>query len=571
MNIMLMHLKEALKRVIEKEVFVTNILPQIGDFSDQEAWIFDFRSVLMEGEVSDLVSSIFYEQFKEQYPFQLGTLEVGGVPLVVAILNKLYALGHRDVTSFFVRKSRKKSDLLKMIEGNVQEGVPIILVDDIMNSGNSFWRQVEVLEDMGCVVHTVWSIVRYRDKEYYKRFLDRGIQVESLFTLDDFTTTLGPRVKNFQGGENQVQRLPLKVEWTFRPENPSLNHVCTKSQPIIDEDTIYFGTDNERFFALDQATGAVKWSFKVGPHTKGKSIFSSPVFYGDFVIFGSYDGNVYALNKENGKRVWVSFEADWIGSSPTAAPELGLVFIGLEFGLFRRHGGISALDAKTGKLVWINQTHNAFTHASPAYIPLHEQVVIGSNEGIVRLYAARTGEILWKFKTFGGADYDERVDSGFGLGEIKQSIAYDEERDYLVFGATDGFLYILNRSTGHLIHHYKCEFAIWATPYLFEGKVYFTSLDKRIRCIDLDTFECLFIKEVDGTRLFGSPTVIDGKLFVGTNAARLHTLDPLTGEKFGYFQTRERITNTVLKNQTTGKFFLPTYANEIICLRGTDT
>lgn len=558
---------QALKKTIEESVFVTNTEGQINGYSDLDSWIFDFRRVLLNGKVADLISEIFYAQFENMYPFQLGTLEIGGVPLVTTLMNKIYARGQKEINAFFVRKSRKKSGLHQMIEGVLTNTKKIILVDDTMNSGDSFWRQITVLEEMGYKVGTVWSIIRYRDLSFYKRFHDRGITVESLFTLDDFTQTLGSRVRNLIPKVHSTPLLPFMTKWVFKSEHPSLNYVVPKSQPIIDEKTLYVGSDTERFYAINQNDGSVKWSFKVGPHTKKKSIFSSPALVGNLVIFGSYDGNVYALDKESGKKKWISFEADWVGSSPAIAPELGLIFIGLEFGLLKRHGGIAALNINTGKTVWIDRSHSALTHASPGYISLHEQVAIGSNEGVVRLYEARTGKLLWNFTTFGGADFDNNSDAGFGMGEIKQGIAYDEEHDYLIFGATDGFLYILERETGHLAHHHKCAFAIWATPYIHKGKVYFTSLDKRIRCIDLDSFELVFEKEVDGSRIFSSPTIIDNKLYVGTNAGRLHELELGKGEVLGYFQTRERITNTIIKNEKTGFFFLPTYANEVICLK----
>lgn len=558
----------ALKAIIEKEVFVENKDAQIGVHEEPDAWIFDFRKVLMRGEVAELISNIFYERYKGLYPFQLCTLEVGGIPLLVSLINKFYSSGQRDINGFFVRKSRKKTGLLNMIEGTIMKEKRIMLVDDTMNSGDSFWRQIEVLESLGYRVDTVWSVIRYRDLDFYTRFRNRGIKVESLFTLDDFTSVLGPRVMNIVS-EIKIRVNPFTTKWIFRSERPSLNYVNPKSQPLLDNDTIYVGSDNQTFWAVRQIDGSVKWSFKIGPHLKMKSIFSSPTLYDNLVIFGAYDGNVYALDRETGKRIWVSFEADWVGSSPAVASELGLVFIGLEFGLFRKHGGIVALDVRTGKTVWHDYSHSALTHASPTYIPYHEQVVIGSNEGIVRMYDAQTGGLMWKFTTFGGAEYDVRVDAGFGKGEIKLGIAYDDKRDLLVFGATDGFLYILERRTGHLIHHHRTEFAIWGTPCIHSGRVYFTSLDKHLRCIDLDSLSIQFEKNIDGTRLFGSPVVIDGKLYVGTNGARLYEIDPMTGEALGYFQAIERITNSVTKNEETGRFFLPTYANEIICLERT--
>ena len=118
------------------------------------------------------------------------------------------------------------------------------------------------------------------------------------------------------------------------------------------------------------------------------------------------------------------------------------------------------------------------------------------------------------------------------------NLSGDPKRDYLIFGSIDGFLYILNRKTGHLVKHFKCEGGIWSTPLIHENKVYFTSTDKRVRCLDLDTFSLIFEKNLDYTRIFSSPTIINGRLYVGTNAARLHELDPMTGEETGYFQTR---------------------------------
>lgn len=557
----------ALKNIIEEKVFVQNKDEQIFLHEDPEAWLFDFRRVLMNGKNADLISDIFYEQLKDEYPFQLSTIEIAGVPLMMSLMHKFYQNGHTDINAFFIRKSRKKTALMRMIEGEIQSEKKIILVDDIMNRGNSFWRQVEVLDSLGYTINTVWSILRYRDLPYYKRFTDRGITVKSLFTLNDFTKALGPRVKNFELWDRTPPSMPFEAKWIFKSPRPSYNYVVQKSQPVLDDEKIYFGSDNRTFWAINQNEGSVAWQFAVGPHVNKKSIFSSPVLYKDLVIFGSYDGNVYALERKTGEKRWVSFEADWVGSSPAVAKDLGLVFVGLEFGLFRRHGGIVALNANTGETVWIDDTHPAYTHSSPCYIEGHQQVAIGSNDGRVRLYNAQSGIKLWEFATEGGKVFDHESNAGFGKGDIKESFAYDPKRDYLVFGSIDGSLYILRRKTGEFAHRYECLFGIHSTPLIYRGRVYFTSVDKHLYCIDLDTFALVFKKNLDGTRIFSSPVIINGKLYVGTNAARLHELSPETGEQLGYFQARERITNSVVYDKENDTYYLPTYANEIICLK----
>lgn len=555
-----------LKEIIEKRVFVLNKDEQISFLTQPDAWIFDFRRILMNGKVANLVSDIFYEQFHKKYPFQLGALEIAGVPLVTSLMTKFYYKGTEDINAFFIRKSRKKTGLLRMIEGTLEEEKRIILVDDILNSGDSFWRQIEVLEKLGYKVDTVWSILRFRDLDYYTRFHQRGIKIESLFTLDDFTDTLGEKVALIKPAPAEPTPMPFTPVWQFSSKNPSYGHVVSKSQPILDDSKVYVGSDDRTFWAINQTDGSVSWHYKVGLPTLKKSISSSPALFKNLVIFGAYDGNIYALDKETGKNVWTSLHADWVRSSPAVSADLGIVFVGLGFGLFCKRGGIIALDAHTGKTIWLDASHPAYTHASPLYIEKTQQVAIGSNDGKMRLYDAKKGKLAWEFITDGGIAYDPHQNSKSVSADIREGVVFSSKHDYLIFGSVDTNLYILKRKTGELVHKHSCDFGLYSTPHIYKDKVYFTSLDKTLRCIDLNTLELVFKVNVDNTRLFGSPVVIEDKLYVGTNAGRLHELDPYTGKQLGYFQALERITNTVVFNATTKKYFLPTYANELICL-----
>jgi len=564
---------EELKELIKEHAFIRFDQTSEEHPRIRNTWIFDFRMILMEPRASDIIAELFFEKLKDEYPFQLGTLEIAGVPLAVALMRKFHEKGYPEVSAFFVRKSRKKTGLLKMIDGQVHEDKKIILVDDVMNTGSSFWRQIEALDSLGFKIHSTWSILKYRDLPQYKRFTNRDISVHSLLTLNEMTETLGDDVKNLEVPTPHSFEIIFDREWIFKGKNPALGLVFQKSQPVIDGDLLYFGTDSRDFVALNKHTGEVAWTFEVGTVKHHKSVFSNPVIYKDLVIFGSYDGNTYALDKLTGKQKWVSMEADWVGSSPAVAPDLGLVFIGLEYGLITKMGGLLALNAETGKPVWVDRSHTALTHCSPHYIQKTKQVVIGSNDGTIRLHDAKTGKQPWSFTTFGSADYNLKTwvgEIGFSKGDVKESFAYDPVHDYIIFGSIDSFLYILDRKTGHLVHHFKCEFGILSTPYVYKNVVYFTSMDKRVRAIDLKTFELLFENRLDDTRIFSSPIIIKDKLYVGTNGGRLHELDLKTGTSLGYFQAAERITNNVIYDQAENAYYLPTYANEILKLKRKD-
>jgi outer membrane protein assembly factor BamB len=269
------------------------------------------------------------------------------------------------------------------------------------------------------------------------------------------------------------------------------------------------------------------------------------------VYFGAYDGVVYSLDAKTGAPVWKYDDADWVGSSPALAPDIGLLFIGLEFGLFRKRGGIVALRIETGEEVWRARTPE-LTHGSPLYIAKENLVVIGSNDGIIYAYDAKNGTEHWKF----------------GGGEVKSSFAYDAKRRLILFGSLNGHFYALNAQSGTPVFARETGAGIYSTPCLDDDVVYAASLDKKLYAIDLDTWKDKWVFETNG-RIFASPIVIEESVWIGSNDGRLYEISRESGKAKGYFQTTERIVNRIAYNPATKLFFVPTHANEIYCLRRT--
>lgn len=537
-----------IRKVIEKKVFVTKDKEKIFHKNGTETkWLFDFRRVLLKSEVLNSIAEAFWSKFSKEYPFQVGGLETASIPIITGIVLKSREKGKRDINGFFIRKSRDKDGLTRMIEGEMTND-KIILVDDLINSGSTFVRQVEAIESLGKKVSTIFVVLRFRDLEYYSYFHQKKIKIVSLFELSDFKNSLG--IVNLKKKERKQTPMPFKIRWLLQIPNPNYFYVVPKSAPALDEENIYFGSDSGYFWAFNQLDGKEVWHFKIlGIGSKGKTIFSSPALLKDTLYFGAYDGNFYALDKETGKKKWIFMEADWIGSSPCVAPELNMVFVGLEFGFWKKHGGIVALNATSGEKKW---QHNfpGLTHGSPSYCSSRKIVVIGSNEGFVYCFKAETGKLLWSYQT--GA-------------EVKASFAFDEKRGFVCFGAHNGKFYVLDIKTGKKLHMYDTGIAIYSSPIVWQNKVFFSSLNKSVYCIDLNTFKLLWQFTTNG-RVFASPVIIENKLYIGSNDARLYELDPLIGEKTGVFQSVERIVNKIAYNPKTKRFFVPTFANEIYCL-----
>lgn len=538
-----------LRKAIEGEVFVVEEAKRTSAMHEgNSGWLFDFRAVMLQPEILNAYCELFYEKYESKYPFQVCGLEVAAIPLVAALVMKFHEK-KKPINGFFIRKSRKKSGLLKMIEGKVTDD-PVIIVDDLVNSGLTIMRQVEILQELKKRIAGIVSILRFRDASYYVSFQEKGIPFEAFFELSDFQESLG--VVNLKDS----RYAPLapnpfgKICWKFQGESPNLFYVVPKSGPVVSDGLVYFGADDGYFFSLDVISGRVSWKYKTPFGSKGKYILSTPAVYRDMVFFGAYDGNLYALDKRTGQKRWVFMEADWVGSSPCVAEDLGLVFIGLEYGLFRKHGGVSGIDIRTGEKVWEFRS-SALTHGSPAYSEKFRVVGCGSNDAVFSVLHAKTGKLLWSYQTD---------------GPIKHAPCFSDEHDVVVVLGHGETVFVFKTDTGDIVSKFRMNFGSYGSPLVFRESVICGSFDKHVYCFDLFT-GVLKWKFYTGSRCFSTPVIVDGLLYIGSNNARLFEIDPETGEVLGVFQTKERITNKIAYDRETGIFLVPTFANEIFAMK----
>jgi eukaryotic-like serine/threonine-protein kinase len=139
--------------------------------------------------------------------------------------------------------------------------------------------------------------------------------------------------------------------------------VRATSSPAVENGIIYLGTYSGRFYAVDAATGKLKWKFLTegerrfaGKHLHGSEpaaetmpdpfdfYLSSPAVWNGAVYFGSGDGNVYALDAASGTLKWKFHTGDVVHASPAISD--GTLFIGSWDSYFY------ALDAASGKEKW---------------------------------------------------------------------------------------------------------------------------------------------------------------------------------------------------------------------------
>jgi len=201
------------------------------------------------------------------------------------------------------------------------------------------------------------------------------------------------------------------VRWKFKTEGR------ITSSPAVSDGVVYFGSFDGNFYAVDAASGQLKWKFKTAgerryaaTHLHGAEpaaetmpdpfdfYLSSPVVVNGAVYFGSGDTNIYALDAASGNLKWKFKTGDVVHASPAIAD--GTLFVGSWDSYFY------ALDAATGKEKWRFKTGDD--------AEIHNQVGIQSSaavaDGVVyfgcrdsKFYAvdAVTGKQIWAFPNKG--------------------------------------------------------------------------------------------------------------------------------------------------------------------------
>ena len=513
----------------------------ISPHGNSNNWLIDLRRLFMDAKSLDAAAELFWEECAGRLPFQVGGMEAAAIPFLSAIIMKSLSRG-TPVNGFIIRKERKTYGTGSSIEGTLTDA-PIVLVDDLLNSGTSMEKARVVLEKENKSIAFAYVVIDYESQQGKLWRQRHGVSVGAPFRLSDFGLSLEkPQPKPMATFQNR---------WRFASPDPNFFHRVPKSFPATDGNRVYFGSDSGVFWCLSAGDGSVVWNFKVNA-AGHKNLWSSPALHEGRVYFGSYDGNVYCLDAETGAEVWRFTDADWVGSSPALAPELGSLFIGLEYAVEGKRGSIAALKMENGEKIW-EHTTKRYTHASPAYWPERQLVACGSNDNEMFLFDAPTGAVRWRFQTRGEAG---------AKGSIRHAPAFDRKRDHLVTGCADGCIYIIDVATGQEIWSVKTDNTIYTVPLIVGDKAYIGSTDKYLYVLDLEG-RTVKTRIFAASKIFGPPRLLQGRIYFGACNGVVYELDPATDAITGTHQLPDAVTNALTYNTATGDFYALTYVNEL--------
>ena len=151
------------------------------------------------------------------------------------------------------------------------------------------------------------------------------------------------------------------------------------SSPVVWNGAVYFGSGDTNVYALDAASGALRWKFKTGD-----VVHASPAISGGVLFAGSWDSYFYALDAATGRERW-RFKTgedpeihNQVGIQSSAAVADGFVYFGC------RDSNFYAVDAATGKQRWSFPNKGSWVITSPA---VHDATVYFATSDSALFYA----------------------------------------------------------------------------------------------------------------------------------------------------------------------------------------
>ena len=115
---------------------------------------------------------------------EVGATVVGGMEVAGAILGAQLAANFYGLHSFVARKQPKPYGLRYQVDGYCEEGARVAIVEDVLVSGNTTQKVVDLLEEKGCHIVGIFPIVD-REGGGSDNLRSSGYYVDPLFTLDE--------------------------------------------------------------------------------------------------------------------------------------------------------------------------------------------------------------------------------------------------------------------------------------------------------------------------------------------------------------------------------------------------
>lgn len=138
----------------------------------------DMKKAITDPEILSQIAKIISHMISEDEIDRVAGPALGAVPIATAV-----AL-HSGISMLMIRKAQKDYGTSKLIEGELNEGDRVIVVEDVTTTGNSLLNAVKAVKDNGGIVERTFVVVD-REEGAVNQLKKEGLILEPLVSISE--------------------------------------------------------------------------------------------------------------------------------------------------------------------------------------------------------------------------------------------------------------------------------------------------------------------------------------------------------------------------------------------------
>lgn len=138
----------------------------------------DFRQAISIPKIYNEIVNLCVEKLKNlNFDIIIG-VESGGIPWAAMIAYRL------SKPMAYIRKDVKNHGTRKLIEGLIYPSMKVVLIDDVITTGNSIIKSIEILKSSNLDIVKILVFVA-RSEGGFEKIKSMGYNIETLFTVNE--------------------------------------------------------------------------------------------------------------------------------------------------------------------------------------------------------------------------------------------------------------------------------------------------------------------------------------------------------------------------------------------------
>jgi len=169
----------------------------------------DNRVILSYPEIRNIIKQQFSDIIRNEFPNVevIAGVATGAIAMGALIADLL------DKPFIYVRTSAKDHGLSKLVEGHIEKEQKVVIVEDLISTGSSSLKVVEVLRNEGCDILGMVAIFTYGFQVATDSFSKNNCR---LITLSNYDALIEQAIED---GYILPEYLDILREWRKDPEN----------------------------------------------------------------------------------------------------------------------------------------------------------------------------------------------------------------------------------------------------------------------------------------------------------------------------------------------------------------